>query len=255
VAEFARGAFDAVLRRGRRRDGGADQRAIPRRGCGRLCYIQHRGNTPASRCCLSPDCRDPGVGSGLGVERSGRGVRTPASCKLGAVSSHEITQLIHEFGLVAVCLAAGLQAMGFPVPGGTALVVAGIDTSSRNGLPLDGVIAAGALGAMCGGTAGFAVGRWRGEPVLLRIGRLLRQQPERVEELRGRFQRNAIAPLFIARFVTGLRSARSPSPSTVNGLGRGRCGLGCRSIACRRGIASHPPARGPKPLTAGPHPA
>jgi membrane protein DedA with SNARE-associated domain len=133
------------------------------------------------------------------------------------VSSHEITQLIHEFGLIAVFLATGLQAMGFPVPGGTALVIGGIDASSKNGLPLEGVIAAGALGAIFGGTAGFALGRWRGEPVLLRIGWLFRQQPERVQELRGQFQRNAIAPLFIARFVTGLRN--------VAGLAAGASGV------------------------------
>jgi membrane-associated protein len=133
------------------------------------------------------------------------------------VSSHEITQLIHEFGLIAVFLAAGLQAIGFPVPGGTALVIAGIDASSKNGLPLVGVIAAGALGAIFGGTAGFAVGRWRGEPVLLSIGRLFRQQPQRMQDLRGQFQRNAIAPLFIARFVTGLRN--------VAGLAAGASGV------------------------------
>jgi membrane protein DedA with SNARE-associated domain len=124
-----------------------------------------------------------------------------------AVSSHDITQLVHEVGLIAVFLAAGLQAMGFPVPGGTALVIAGIDASAKNGLPLGGIIAAGALGALLGGTIGFVIGRWRGEPVLLRVGRLFRQEPERVQELRGRFRSHAIAPLFIARFVTGLRNA------------------------------------------------
>ena len=122
------------------------------------------------------------------------------------MSSHEITQLIHEFGVIAVFLAAGLQAMGFPVPGGTALVIAGIDASTKNGLPLGGVIAAGALGALFGGTAGFAVGRWRGEPILLRVGRMFGQKPDGVHELRGRFRRHAIAPLFIARFITGLRN-------------------------------------------------
>jgi membrane protein DedA with SNARE-associated domain len=137
------------------------------------------------------------------------------------VSSHEITQLIHEFGLIAVFLAAGLQAMGFPVPGGTALVIAGIDASTKNGLPLAGVIAAGALGALLGGIAGFAVGRWRGESVLLRVGRVFRQQPERVQELRGQFQRNAIAPLFIARFVTGLRNVAGLLAG-ASGVGAGR---------------------------------
>ena len=122
------------------------------------------------------------------------------------MSSHEIAQLIHEFVLIAVFVAAGQQAMGFPVPGGTALVIGGIDASTKNGLPVAAVIAAGALGALVGSTAGFAAGRWQGEPVLLRVGRLFRQKPERVQELRGQFQRHPIAPLFMARFITGLRN-------------------------------------------------
>src|SRR5436305_12812119 len=153
-------------------------------------------------------CGAPVRKRGLGRSRasdSSQG-RAPASGKLRGVSSHEITQLIHEFGLIAVFLATGLQAMGFPVPGGTALVIAGIDASTKQGLALVGVMAAGALGALFGGTAGFVLGRWRGESLLFRVGRLFRQKPERVQELRGQFQRNAVAPLFIARFITGLRN-------------------------------------------------
>lgn len=146
------------------------------------------------------------------------------------MSSHEITQLIQEFGLIAVFLATGLQAMGFPVPGGTALVIAGIDASTKNGLPLAGVIAAGALGALLGGTAGFAAGRWRGEPVLVRVGRLFRQKPERVQELRGQFQRHAVAPLFIARFITGLRN--------VAGLAAGASGVGLGRFLAVSGVAA-----------------
>jgi hypothetical protein len=71
---------------------------------------------------------------------------------------------------------------------------------------------------LLGGTAGFAAGRWRGEPALLRIGRLFGQQPERVQELRGQFETHAIAPLFIARFITGLRN--------VAGLLAGASGVG-----------------------------
>lgn len=125
---------------------------------------------------------------------------------LGCVSSHEIAHLIHEYGLIIVFLAAGLQAIGFPVPGGTALVLGGIDASTRHGLPVVGVIVAGALGALAGTTIGFALGRWRGDRVLLRLGRLFRQKPERVQQLRERFQDHAPAALFIARFITGLRN-------------------------------------------------
>ncbi|HLY50845.1 MAG TPA: DedA family protein [Solirubrobacteraceae bacterium] len=122
------------------------------------------------------------------------------------MSSHEITHLIHEYGLVVVFLAAGLQAMGWPIPGGTALVAAGIDASTKHGLPLAGVIVAGAAGALVGTTIGFGLGRWRGEAILLRLGRLVRQQPERVQKLRRQFQEHGLAPVFIARFITGARN-------------------------------------------------
>jgi phosphatidylglycerol lysyltransferase len=138
------------------------------------------------------------------------------------VSSHEITQLIHEYGLIVVFLAAGFQAVGFPVPGGTALVAAGIDASTKHGLPLVGVIIAGALGAIVGTTIGFGIGRWRGESLLLRLGRLFRQKPERVQQLRADFQRHALAPVFIARFITGARN--------LAGLVAGASGMALRGF-------------------------
>ncbi len=122
------------------------------------------------------------------------------------MSSHEITHLIHAYGPIIVFLATGLQAIGFPVPGGTALVAAGIDASTKNGLPLVVVIVAGALGAIVGGSIAFAIGRWRGERLLLRLGRLFRRKPERVQQLRRDFQDHALAPVFIARFITGARN-------------------------------------------------
>ena len=122
------------------------------------------------------------------------------------VSSHEIAQLIHHYGLLVVFLATALQAAGLPVPGGTALVAAAVDASTKHGLPLIGVILAGALGAGVGTSAGFALGRWRGEQILLRLGRLVRQRPERVQELREQFQMHALAPIFIARFVSIARN-------------------------------------------------
>jgi membrane protein DedA with SNARE-associated domain len=122
------------------------------------------------------------------------------------VSSHEITHLIHDYGLLVVFLAAGLQAFALPVPGGTALVAAGIDASTKHGLPVVWVIVAGALGALIGTMMAYALGRWRGDRVLVRLGRLFRQKPERVEQLRAWFQGHGVLPLVMARFITGARN-------------------------------------------------
>jgi membrane protein DedA with SNARE-associated domain len=146
------------------------------------------------------------------------------------LSSHEITHLIHEYGLIVIFLAAGLQSIGFPIPGGTALVAGGIDASTKHGLPLVGVIVVGALGALVGTTIGYALGSWRGDRVLLRLGKLVRQKPERVQQLREWFQNHAVAPLFIARFITGLRN--------VAGLVAGSSGVRLSRFLVISGLAA-----------------
>jgi membrane protein DedA with SNARE-associated domain len=133
------------------------------------------------------------------------------------VSSHEIEQLLHQYGCLLVFVTVGLQAVGAPLPGTTALIAAALYAATAHGLPIVGVIAAGALGALAGTTAGFALGRWGGEGLLLRIAARLRQRPERVQRLRGEFAAHGAAWLFIGRFITGVRN--------VSGLLAGASGM------------------------------
>jgi membrane protein DedA with SNARE-associated domain len=99
-----------------------------------------------------------------------------------------------------------LQAFGLPLPGTTALIAAAIYAAAGHGLPITEIIAAGALGALAGTTAAYAVGRWGGEGVLLRVGTRFRQSPERVQHLRQTFAVHGVVWLFISRFVTGMRN-------------------------------------------------
>lgn len=122
------------------------------------------------------------------------------------MGAHEIQHLVHEYGCLLVFVAVGLQAFGLPVPGTTALIAAAVFAATRHGLPIEGVIAAGALGALVGTAAGFALGRWGGEGLLLRIGGRLRQSPERVQQLRHGFAAHGAMWLFVGRFVSGLRN-------------------------------------------------
>ena len=122
------------------------------------------------------------------------------------MSSHEITHLVHEYGLALVFGATALQALGFPIPGTTALIAAALYAATAHGLPIVGVIAAGALGALAGTTGGFALGRWGGERLLLWIGARLRQGPERVVHLRDEFAAHGGAWVFVGRFISGVRN-------------------------------------------------
>lgn len=122
------------------------------------------------------------------------------------MSAHEIHQLLNEYGLGVVFLAAAAQALGAPVPGTTVLVAAAVYAGTSRGLPITGVIAAGAAGALAGTSAGYALGRWRGEPLLLWVARRLRQSPDRVHRLRREFAGHGAAWVFVGRFITGVRN-------------------------------------------------
>ncbi len=139
-------------------------------------------------CAISSSCWDGGRG------------------RLSSVGSHEITQLLQQYGCVTVFTVVALQAVGCPLPGTTALVAAALYASTAHGLPIAGVIAAGALGALSGTMAGFVLGRRGGEPLLHAVGRRLQQSPERVRRVQRELAGSGAGWLFLARFVTGLRN-------------------------------------------------
>jgi membrane protein DedA with SNARE-associated domain len=133
------------------------------------------------------------------------------------VSSHQIEHLLHQYGCGLVFAIVGLQALGAPLPGTTALIAAALYAATSHGLPIIGVVAAGAMGALAGTSAGFALGRWGGEKLLLRVARRLRQSPERAQALRSEFAAHGSAWLFVGRFISGLRN--------VTGLLAGASGM------------------------------
>jgi membrane protein DedA with SNARE-associated domain len=133
------------------------------------------------------------------------------------VSSHEITHLVHEYGMALVFAATALQALGVPVPGTTALAAAALYSATAHGLPIVGVLASAAAGALAGTTAGFALGRWRGEAILNWIGARLRQSPERMTAIRREFAAQGGTWVFVGRFISGVRN--------VLGLAAGATGM------------------------------
>jgi membrane protein DedA with SNARE-associated domain len=136
------------------------------------------------------------------------------------VSSHEITHLIHEYGVALVFGVVGLQALGLPLPGTTALIAASLYAATSHGLSIEGVIAAAAAGALLGTCGGFALGRWGGEPLLVGIGRRLRKRPDDVHRLRAEFAAHGGAWLVVGRWITGVRN--------ITGLLAGASGMPVR---------------------------
>ncbi len=133
------------------------------------------------------------------------------------VGAHEIHHLLGQYGLGVVFVVVALQALGAPLPGTTVLIAAAVYAGTNHGLPIVGVIAAGAAGAVVGTSASFALGRWRGADLLLWLGRRMRQSPALVAQLRAEFAAHGGAWLFVGRFISGLRN--------VTGLLAGSSGM------------------------------
>jgi membrane protein DedA with SNARE-associated domain len=58
--------------------------------------------------------------------------------------------LIHEYGLVAVAAIIGLECLGLPIPGETALLVAAIYAGTKRDLNINAVIVTAAGAAIVG---------------------------------------------------------------------------------------------------------
>ena len=78
--------------------------------------------------------------------------------------------LIHEYGLVAVAAIIGLECLGLPVPGETALLAAAIYAGTKHDLNIYAVIGTAAGAAMAGRMIGYLIGHKFGSWLLLRYG-------------------------------------------------------------------------------------
>lgn len=123
----------------------------------------------------------------------------------------QIAAAISHFGYAAVFCAVAIESAGLPFPGETALLSAAIFAGHAHGLGQDGlnifgVAAAAAAGAISGDNAGFWVGRRLGLKLLLRHGRLIRLDEDRLKLGQYLFLKRGGAVVFFGRFVAFLRA-------------------------------------------------
>lgn len=111
-----------------------------------------------------------------------------------------ILSLVTTYGYVMVFLIVMAESAGVPLPGETSLLVAGA-FAATGGLWLPGVIAAAALGAILGDTAGYWVGRTSGLRLLRKHGRLLRFDEAKLARAEAFFARHGEKTVFLGRFV------------------------------------------------------
>lgn len=117
-----------------------------------------------------------------------------------------MTQLVQQYGYLAVGLIVGLESLGIPLPGETTLVAAAIYAGTTHNLNIVGVILSAIAGAIIGDNIGFLIGHWGGYRLLVRYGQYVRLTQPRVKVLRYMFRRFGGRVVFFGRFVSILRA-------------------------------------------------
>lgn len=132
----------------------------------------------------------------------------------GGLDQAMLQELLRQWGYGVIFGAMLLENAGVPLPGETVTLLGGYAAGSGQ-LNVFGVMAAAAGGAMLGDNLGYWVGRRAGWGLILRVGRLLRQSPEQLDQLREQFLRHANASVLLGRFVAVLRVVAGPMAGAV----------------------------------------
>lgn len=117
---------------------------------------------------------------------------------------HYLQLALHRFGYGAVALFMVTEGCGIPVPAETMLVTAAA-FSARGTLSIWGVMIAGSIGGILGGTAGYAIGAFGGLRLIRRYGGKVGLDEARLLRARDFFQRRGAAAALLGRFVAFLR--------------------------------------------------
>jgi membrane protein DedA with SNARE-associated domain len=113
---------------------------------------------------------------------------------------------LQTYSYWGVALAIGLESMGVPVPGETALVAAALYAGKTHALNIWVLIAFASAGAILGDNIGYWVGREIGFRMLLRYGSYIGLTESRIKLGEYLFQRHGGKIVFFGRFIALLRS-------------------------------------------------
>jgi membrane protein DedA with SNARE-associated domain len=119
---------------------------------------------------------------------------------------HFLQNLIHVYGLVTVAAVVGLECIGFPLPGETALLAAAVYAGTKHDLNIASVILTAALAAIFGRMLGYLIGRKFGYWLLVRYGNYVRMTEPRIKLGQYLFLRHGTKIVLIAQFIPVLRT-------------------------------------------------
>jgi membrane protein DedA with SNARE-associated domain len=117
-----------------------------------------------------------------------------------------LTHLVHSYGYWAVLLLVLAESLGVPLPGETALILAGAYAGQSHHLNPYGLFAVAAAGAVGGNLIGYSLGRIGGFRLARRWGSKIRLDERRMKIGRYVFDRQGGKVVLLGRFVFVLRT-------------------------------------------------
>src|SRR5574341_1194221 len=121
----------------------------------------------------------------------------------------DVLGLLLQYGYLVVFGVILLENLGLPLPGIVVLIVGGaFAAAGRLSLPL--VIVLAVLAALLGDAVWYALGRWRGRPVLTLLCRLSLNPDTCVGTTERFFLRFGMPALLFAKFLPGVNTVTPP---------------------------------------------
>jgi membrane protein DedA with SNARE-associated domain len=109
-----------------------------------------------------------------------------------------------DLGYPVLGVVVGIEALGVPLPGETAVIFAGLGAASGR-LSIALVIIVAAAGAIIGDNLGFEIGRRGGRALLERPGRFFEERQRVLAIGDPFFERHGPKAVFLGRWIAGLR--------------------------------------------------
>ncbi len=117
-----------------------------------------------------------------------------------------IEPFLDSYGYFGVGALVFLEDFGVPVPGETVLILAALYAGAQR-LSIFVVILVAIAAAILGDNVGFGIGRFGGRALVMRFGRYVFINEDRLTRAETFFNRNGGKIIVVARFIEGLRQA------------------------------------------------
>jgi membrane protein DedA with SNARE-associated domain len=117
-----------------------------------------------------------------------------------------ISELINSYGYWALFALVAAESLGVPLPGETALIIAGTYAGTTHHLNPWLIFLVASAAAIIGDNIGFWIGDKGGYRLALRYGSKVRLDERKLKTARYLFDRYGVAVVFFGRFVSVLRT-------------------------------------------------